>query len=612
MVPLSFAQRRLWFLGQLEGPSSTYNIPLVLPLSGELDTDALGAALLDVIGRHEVLRTVYPVADGGEPYQRVLPVERAGFVFRATRVAAAELPDAVAEAKRHVFDLSSEVPIRAWMFTTDSDQHTLVVVMHHIAADGWSTAPLARDLTAAYTARRQGRAPEWEPLPVQYADYALWQREVLGSDEDPQSVMSRQLAYWRGVCSGAPEELDLPVDRVRPAVAGYRGYSVELSVPGEVHAGLVRLGREQGATLFMVATAALAVLLSRLGAGTDIPIGATTAGRTAIALDDLVGFFVNTLVQRTDLSGDPTFRAGAVGTPHWRLRAPGRAVRAPRRGARPGAVAGPAPALPGHAHWTNATRGLALSDVQRRRRHVLAPEVVAKFDLDVSLGEVFDAEGRPAGLGVVVIGAADLFDRVSVERIAGRLVRVLGAVAADPSVRLSAVDVLGAVERRRVLTAWNDTAVEVSAGTVLELFAAQVERTPDATAVVFEGVGLSFAELDARASRLAWLLVGRGVGPESVVGLCLPRGVEMVVGIVGVWKAGGAYVPVDPGYPAERVAVTLADAGAVCVLTVGETASLVGDGVPLVVLDDAVTCAELEGLPGSGPGFGCRGRMRRM
>ena len=571
VLPVSFAQQRLWFLGQLEGPSATYNIPAALRLTGALDLGALRAALADVVARHEVLRTVYTAVDG-RPVQRILEAGAEQAVVELPVIEVAEPEDlagAVAEGAGYAFDLSREIPLRAWLFAVGPDEHVLLLVVHHIAGDGWSMGPLARDVSTAYAARCRGEVPGWEPLPVQYADYALWQRELLGAETDPDSVLAQQLAYWRGALAGVPEELALPFDRPRPAVASHHGDTVPLTVPPALHGRLVELAREQGVTLFMVLQAGLAVLLSRLGAGPDIPVGTVIAGRTDEALDDLVGFFVNTLVLRTDLTGNPSFtevldrvREGALeafahqDVPFERLVEDLSPVRSLARH----------PLFQVMLTLQNNTQ--AVLDLPGLQTSLIdAGQAPAKFDLSFGLGEVFDPDGTPGGLRGGVTFAADLFDRVTVEDITRRLLRVLEAVTADPLVPVARIEVLDAAERHRVLSEWNDTGREVPQGTLPELFQAQVARTPEATAVVFEGVELSYGELNGRANRLARLLIARGVGPESLVAVVMERSADLVVALLAVVKAGGAYLPVDPGYPADRISYMLTDAAPVLALT---------------------------------------------
>ncbi|MEY9946670.1 non-ribosomal peptide synthase/polyketide synthase [Kitasatospora sp. GAS1066B] len=563
-LPVSFAQQRLWFLNELEGPNATYNLPMALRLSGTLDAEALRQALRDVADRHEVLRTVFPAVDG-RPHQRVLNTETLDSLLTVS----AFDEQAIARAAARPFDLASEVPLHAWLFSRSTDEHVLLVVVHHIAGDGWSMGPLARDIATAYSARRAGEAPGWQPLPVQYADYALWQRDLLGSPEQPDSLLSRQLAYWRATLSDLPEELALPTARPRPLVASHDGGTVDLAVPAELHQRLTELARAKGVTVFMVLQAALAVLLSRLGAGTDIPVGTPVAGRTDEALDELAGFFVNTLVLRTDLSGDPTFsellgrvREAGLGAfahqdvPFERLvedLAPTRSM-------------GRHPLFQVMLTLQNTTLpALNLPGVDVSL--LPAGQLAARFDLDLTLNEAFGTDGAPAGLRGALTFALDLFDHATAQQLAERFVRVLDAVLAEPQRPVHRIDILDPVERQRVLCEWNDTALEVPAGTLPELFEAQVARTPDAVAVVFEGVEVTYGELNARANRLARLLVERGVAPESVVPVLMERSTELVVALLAVLKAGGAYLPVDPNYPAERITYVLGEANAPVVVT---------------------------------------------
>ncbi|WP_189269753.1 non-ribosomal peptide synthetase, partial [Streptomyces fuscichromogenes] len=576
MIPLSFAQRRLWFLAQLEGPSPIYNLPVVLRLDGELDVDAMRMALVDVVVRHEVLRTVLP-ARAGEPFQHVLAPGEVGEVLRVVRAGEELVADLVAAEVGHGFDLAAEIPLRALLVEVGVGVHVLVVVLHHVAGDGWSMGPLARDISRAYAARCVGGEPGWRPLPVQYADYTLWQRELLGGEEDPGSVLSRQVGYWREALEGAPQELVLPVDRPRPVVASHHGHVAAFEVSAEVHQRLTALARAQGVTLFMVVQAALAVLLSRLGAGEDIPVGTAVAGRTDQALDDLVGFFVNTLVLRTDVSGDPTLAELLRRVRETSLEALEHQDVPFER-----LVESLAPdrSLSRHPLFqvmltlqNNATPTLDLDGLQATP--VAAGPRASRFDLHLSLGEA-TIDGRTDGLRGTLTGSADLFDQPSVSLIVQRFVQVLTAMAGDTGLRVSEIDVLLGDERQRALVAWNESGV-IEAGTVVPaLVEAQVARTPGAVAVVGADQELSYAELDERASRLAGALVARGVGAESVVAVMLERSADLVVALLGVWKAGAAYLPIDPGYPDERIAFMLADCRPVCVVTTDDLA----EGLP--------------------------------
>ncbi|MCX4762795.1 amino acid adenylation domain-containing protein [Streptomyces sp. NBC_01275] len=440
-VPLSAAQHRMWFLEQWDGPSPLYNLPVVLRLSGDLDRDALQEAVRDVIVRHESLRTVVGEA-AGEPYQVVLDPADLHLVLPVKALDEAELDAAVREAGGRPFRLKADPPLRAELFVLNEreHEHVLVLTLHHIASDGWSKAPLSRDLATAYTARRAGRAPAWSELPVQYADYTLWQHTLLGDPGSPDSLAGRQLAYWKDALDGAPDELALPFDRPRPADSAHRGEALPLRLDAELLASVVELARQQDATPFMVLQAGLAMLLHQLGAGADIPLGSVVAGRGDTALDDLVGFFVNTVVLRTDLSGDPSFtellarvRETALGA-YSHQDVPFEQVV--------GAV-NPARSLSRHplfqvmlvlqnvTGYEFAMPGLDVSVVEEATS-------TSKFDLLFSITEQYDEQRRPVGVTGYVEYDTALFDASTVEGIRDRFATLLTKVVADPGQRVSA------------------------------------------------------------------------------------------------------------------------------------------------------------------------------
>ncbi|MDH2430904.1 condensation domain-containing protein, partial [Sphaerisporangium sp. TRM90804] len=500
MIPLSFAQRRLWFLHGLEGPA--YNMPWTLRFRGDLDVDALRAALGDVVARHEALRTVFPERDG-EPYQMVLSPDEAKPELEVLHPGE-ELPQALDLAARYRFDLGGEPLVRAHLFVLGPRDHVLMLLMHHIVCDGWSFAPLSRDLMAAYEAHSLGDRPSFPELPVQYVDYTLWQRDLLGDAGDPESLLSRQTAYWRDRLAGLPEHIPLPADRPRPAVASYDGELVTSRWDGELHEGLTRLARETGTSLFMVLQAGLAALLTRMGSGTDVPVGVPIAGRTDEALDDLVGFFVNTLVLRTDTSGEPTFAELLARVRETALEAYANQDVPFEHLVE---VLNPARSAAYHPLFqvllvvqNSPDDSLRLKDLELSP--IVVPTGTARFDLMFSI--THSSDPAVPGLTVGVEFSTDLFDRSSVVVLVERLRRLLAGAVADPGRRLGLLPVLDPAERELLLGEWISTgegAASASPGgsgvTVAGLLCEALSVGGDGPAVVGVGGELSFAELGA-------------------------------------------------------------------------------------------------------------------
>nr|ARU08075.1 MlcM [uncultured bacterium] len=561
-VPLSFAQQRLWFIDRLEGPSPSYNVPSALRLRGPLDVTALLAALRDVITRHESLRTIYAEDQHG-PHQVVLA--EFSTPLAVMDVTQDELSMALSGAARYSFDTAAEIPIRATLFRLGPEEHVLLTVVHHIATDGWSMPVLARDLAHAYTARHAGHAPGWAPLPVQYIDYTVWQREVLGSEDDPDSVISAELAYWQRTLAGLPEEIALPVDRPRPRTASYAGDGIRFAIPPELHGKLASIARKRHVSLFMVVQAAVATLLHRLGAGEDIALGSPIAGRTDDTLDSLVGFFVNTLVLRNDLSGDPSFAELLT-----RVRDTDLAAYAHQNVPfeRLVEVVNPERSLARHPlfqvmlAYNNTDFGTADEPASGL---VISQERVdtgtSKFDLLFAF-----TEGQGGGLRGELRFATALFDRATAQSIVDRLLLVLDSVAAQPDLPVSAVNVLAEHERDLVV---DGGARQVPSSPVPALFEQQAVLRPSAVALETSSGTLTYAELNERANHLAWHLIAQGIGPDHLVAVLLPRGEWLAAAMLGILKAGAAYVPVDVTYPEDRVAEILADASPSLVVSTG-------------------------------------------
>ncbi|WP_326696607.1 amino acid adenylation domain-containing protein [Streptomyces sp. NBC_01754] len=553
-LPLSFGQRRFWFLDELAGGAVNNSMPLALRLPGDADATALRQALDDVVARHESLRTVFPTGPDGVPCQQVEADGRAPLSIVGS--APEDLPAAMAAALGRGFDLATETPLRAHLFTSGPGESVVLLVLHHIAGDGWSLGVLAEDLHTAYVARLAGRAPGWQPLPVQYADVTLWQRGLLGAPDRPGSRHSRQLEHWRRTLAGLPDCTPLPTDRPRTAATGDHGGTVALGVDADLHARLLGVARRTGTTLFMVVQTALSALLTRLGAGTDIAIGTPVSGRGDASLDRLVGCFVNFLVLRTDTGGDPTFR---------RLLEQVRETD-----------------LAAYAHADLPFESLveSLNPARTPARHPLFQVVLslqtataaeggfeelpvepatAQFDLFFEVTERRGTGGAPQGLDCHLGYRGDLYDRATAQAFHRWFGTLLSAVAADIDQPVSHPRLLTGAERRRLLHEWNATGTP-AAPDVVTAFERQVRDTPEADAVIGESGTLRYAALDRRANRLAHHLIGRGAGPGALVALPLPRTEELLVAVLAVLKAGAAYLPLDPGHPSERLRHVLEDA----------------------------------------------------
>ncbi|MFC5741361.1 amino acid adenylation domain-containing protein, partial [Dyella tabacisoli] len=504
-------------------------------------------------------------------------------------------------------DLAHDIPLRAQLFRLGPQSHVLLLMLHHIAGDGASLAPLARDLAQAYAARLDGYAPHWTPLPVQYADYTLWQHDVLGEASDADSVIARQIAYWQQTLAELPEQIALPTDRPRPPVASYRGQHLRFDIDAALHRQLLTLAQRHGVTLFMLLQAALATLLTRLGAGTDIPIGSPIAGRTDAALDDLVGLFLNTLVLRTDTSGNPSFEALLARVRETDLAAYEHQDLPFEQLVE---VLNPTRSLAHHPLFqvmlvlqNNASASLQLPGLQCTQQ--ATPLTVAKFDLSFDFSEWLLEDGTPGGLYGNLEFALDLFSTDAAQTLIDRLRRLLATVATDPAQPIGAIDLLDDAEHQQLL-AWNNTAQPIPALTLPTLFEQQVARTPDAIAAVFEDQALenqrlSYTQLNAQANRLAHALIDQGVGPETLVAVALPRSLDLIVALLAVLKAGGAYLPLDTDYPAERLAFMLDDARPACVLTRADIATRLPHTAPLLSLDHPDTIARLQHAPTHNP-----------
>ncbi|NJO14389.1 MAG: amino acid adenylation domain-containing protein [Thioploca sp.] len=589
MLPLSFAQQRLWFLNQLEGASATYNISSARRLEGFLNQTALEKSLQTVVQRHETLRTTFKTVEG-QPVLVISPVEHGSLPLFDLHILSVEereheVQRLVNEEAQRPFDLEQGPLFRAILLHLGIESHILILTMHHIISDGWSIGVLLRELSTLYQAFSQGQPSPLSPLPVQYVDFAHWQRQWLTGD-----ILEQQLIYWKQQLADAPVLLELPTDHPRPPVQRFQGAHIPISLSPELTTQLKHLSQHAGTTLFMTLWSAWATLLSRYSGQTDIVIGSPIANRTHRQTEPLIGFFVNTLVLRLDLSGNPTFDA---------------VLQQARR-----------VALEAYSHQDipfeklveklNPTRNLSHSplfqvlfvlqnaprtELEFTGLHLTTLEwqsVIAKFDLTLSLNET-----TSSGLLGWLEYNTDLFECTTIERLLGHWQTLLTGIVDNPQTPLHKLPLLTVAEQQQLL-AWNETATDYPQDRCIhQLFEAQAEKTPDAVAVVFENQQLTYSELNRQANQLAHHLIALGVKPAALIAICIERSVSMVIGLLGILKAGGAYLSMDPTYPKARLAFMLEDTPVPILLTQSHLAKQLPETRVTIVYLDVETAARL-------------------
>jgi len=552
-IPLSWNQQRLWFLEQLEGSSSTYNIPAAVELVGNLNLTALEQAIQEIVRRHEVLRTNFTSKDG-LPVQQIAPelkLHIAVIDLKSDTEGDEEVKErALAEAQKP-FDLAKEPLLRVTLLRRSPSSHVLLLTMHHIISDGWSMGILITELSQLYRAFSFQAPSPLPELPFQYADFAVWQRQWLSGE-----TLETQLNYWKETLSGAPELLELPTDRSRPPLQNFRGSSIEFNLSAELTKKLQILAEKSGATLFMILFSALATLLYRYTAQEDICIGTPIANRNRAETESLIGFFINTLVLRADLTGDPSFsellarvRQKAIDA-YDRQDVPFEQVV---EALQPSRSLSYSPLFQVMFALQNAPMGeLELPGLTLKP--LVQDSLTAKFDLTISMWET------DAGLAGTWEYNSDLFDRETIARTIGHFQTLLAGIVANPDWPIGELPLLTA-EENQLFESWNNTKTNYPADkSIGELFERQVEKTPDAIAVTYAQEQLTYKQLNCRANQLGDYLQARGVGPEVLVGLCVDRSLDAIVAMLGIIKAGGAYVPIDPDYPQDRIAYILSDA----------------------------------------------------